>query len=47
MKSIYNHLVDWGASDPDFIFLNYHKSYTINDVLYQVETLSKPLKCHT
>ena len=44
MKSIYNHLVDWGISDPDFIFLNYNKSYTINDVLYQVETLSKPLK---
>ena len=44
MKSIYNHLVDWGEVDPDFIFLNYDKSYTISDVIYQVDTISKSLE---
>ncbi len=44
MKSIYNHLVDWNNSDPDFIFLNHNKSYTISDVLYEVDSISKSLE---
>ena len=44
MKSIYNHLADWGESNPDFIFLNYDKSYTISDVIYQVDAISKSLE---
>ena len=43
MKSIYNHLVDWEASSPDFIFLNHDQSYTVSDVLYQVDAISKSL----
>ena len=44
MKSIYNHLVQWQANDPDFIFLSYNKSYTISDVLYEVDAISKSLE---
>ena len=43
MKSIYDILVDWHHKDPDFNFLEYKRSYTLNDVIYEVESLSKSL----
>ena len=43
MKSIYDILVDWHDTDPEFIFLKYKKSYTLNDIIYEVESLSKSL----
>ena len=43
MKSIYDLLVKWHNNDPNFNFLEYKRSYTLNDVLYEVESLSKSL----
>ena len=43
MKSVYDILVDWHDRDPEFIFLEYKRSYTLNDVIYEVESLSKSL----
>ena len=43
MKSIYDILVDWHNTDPEFIFLEYKKSYTLNDIIHEVESLSKSL----
>lgn len=44
MKSIYNYLVDWEKSDPNFIFLNYNKKYTVSDTLYQIDSIAKSLE---
>ena len=44
MKSIYEHLIEWNDIDPDFEFINYKKSYTINQTLNEVHMLSKSLK---
>ena len=43
MKSIYDILVDWHDTDPEFIFLEYKNSYTLNDIIHEVESLSKSL----
>ena len=44
MKSIYNHLVKWGEDNPDFILLDYNKGYSISDVLYEIDAISKSLE---
>ena len=44
MKSIYDLLFDWYKSNPDFEFINYDKSYSIQDIVYEVEAISKSLK---
>ena len=36
-------MVDWNDTDPEFIFLEYKKSYTLNDIIHEVESLSKSL----
>ena len=43
MKSIYDLLIKWNDSNPDFIFLKYEKSHSISDVLFEVEAISKSL----
>ena len=44
MKSIYKQLLHWGEENPDFIFLDYKKSYSISDVLHEVNSISKSLE---
>ena len=44
MKSIYDLLFDWYKSNPDFEFINYQKSYSLQDIVYEVEAVSKSLK---
>ena len=44
MKSIYNHLVKWGEDNPDSILLDYNKGYSVSDVLYEVDAISKSLE---
>jgi len=44
MKSIYDLLFDWCEVDPDFEFIKYDKSYSIQDIIYEVEAISKSLK---
>ena len=44
MKSVYKLLIEWGDSDPDFKFIHYKKSYSISDVINEVEAISKSLK---
>ena len=44
MRSIYNQLVHWKEENPDFIFLDYKKSYSISDVLHEVDAISKSLE---
>ena len=43
MKSIYDLLIQWNNSNSDFIFLKDRKSYSISDVIFEVETISKSL----
>jgi len=43
MKSIYDLLIQWNDSNPDFIFLKHEKSHSISDVLFEVEAISKSL----
>ena len=43
MKSIYDLLLDWHQIDPNFIFLRENKSYTLNEVVHEVESISKSL----
>ena len=37
MKSIYDLLLEWHQIDPNFIFLRDKKSYTLNEVVHEVE----------
>ena len=43
MKSIYDLLLDWHQTDPNFIFLRENRSYTLNEVVHEVESISKSL----
>ena len=43
MKSIYDLLIEWYDSNPDFKFLRYKKSYSLNDIVFEVEAISKSL----
>ena len=43
MKSIYDLLLEWHQIDPNFIFLRDKKSYTLNEVVHEVESISKSL----
>ena len=43
MKSIYDLLIEWNDSNPEFIFLKYKKSYSISDVIFEVESISQSL----
>ena len=43
MKSIYDLLLDWYQTDPNFIFLTENRSYTLNEVVHEVESISKSL----
>ena len=43
MKSIYDLLLDWHQIDPNFIFLRENRSYTLNEVVHEVESISKSL----
>ena len=43
MKSIYDLLLDWHQTDPNFIFLKENRSYTLNEVVHEVESISKSL----
>ena len=44
MKSVYKLLIEWGDSDPDFKFIHYKKSYSISNLINEVEAISKSLK---
>ena len=44
MQSIYNILKNWCVIDPDFELVNYKKKYIINDILNQIESVSRALK---
>lgn len=44
MKSIYNILLEWGEKNPQFEFIDYKKKYTINNILCEIESISKSLK---
>lgn len=43
MKSIYDLLLDWHQIDSNFIFLRENRSYTLNEVVHEVESISKSL----
>ncbi len=43
MKSIYDLLIEWHESNPNFKFLRYKKSYSLNDIIFEVEAISKSL----
>ena len=43
MKSIYDLLLDWHQIDPNFIFLRENRPYTLNEVVHEVESISKSL----
>jgi len=43
MKSIYDLLIEWHEVNPHFKFLRYKKSYSLDDIIFEVEAISKSL----
>ena len=43
-KSIYNQLLEWKNSNPDFVFIKHNRAYSLSDVIHEVDSLAKGIR---